>query len=57
MWEPSEQEMQDCLEHGKSCGYGFCSECVIGNMGGNNSCNSNRRNAGGEVGETECLDG
>lgn len=57
MWEPSEQEMQDCLEHGKSCGYGICSECVIGNMGGNNSCNSNRRNAGGEVGETECLDG
>lgn len=57
MWEPSEKEMEDCLEHGKSCSYGICSECVIGNAGGNNSCNSNRRNAGGGVGGAEHLDG
>lgn len=47
MWEPSEREAEDCLEHGKSCSFGICSECVIGITGGNSSCN--REVTGGDV--------
>lgn len=56
MWEPSEREAEDCLEHGKSCSFGICSECVIGITGGNNSCHSMEELAGVGV-RTEHLDG
>ena len=50
MWEPSEREAEDCLEHGKSCSFGICSECVIGITGGNSRCN---REELGDVTEEE----
>lgn len=51
MWEPSEKEARDCLEHGKSCGYGICSECVI-TTGGYKSCINKGKDVGGEAEET-----
>lgn len=57
MWEPSEREAEDCLEHGKSCSFGICSECVIGITGGNSLCRSNTEEFAGVGVEAEHLDG